>query len=213
MQPILSPVPEATPQTRANRANALHSTGPRTESGKLRSFGNAITHGLTSRAPVLRSEDAAAYEQHCREFQDEYQPATPTEKHLVQELAGLAWRLNRIPHLEVELLRDARFRDPYHALATLSMHGQRLSRQFQKTLEQLRSIQSEHGQRQSERRQRAAAKTPQTKSVPSVPAGPPTENGFVFSAAEVEALRIPEEHRQPLECEQHASAAAAGASK
>ena len=201
--------PSLTDRSAVNRANALHSTGPRTESGKLRSSGNAITHGLTSRAPVLRSEDPAAYEQHCREFQDEYQPATPTEKHLVQELAGLAWRLNRIPHLEAELLRDARFRDPYHALATLSMHGQRLSRQFQKTLEQLRSIQSERG----ERRQSATAKTPQTKSVPSLPAGPPTENGFVFSAAEVEALRIPEEHRQPLECEQHASAAAAGASK
>lgn len=199
--------PSLTNYAATNRANALHSTGPRTELGKSRSSRNAVTHGLTSRAPVLRSEDPAAYQRHCRDFQDEYHPATPTEKHLVQELADTAWRLNRIPHLEAELLRDARLRDPYHALATLSMHGQRLSRQFQKTLEQLRSIQSES------RKHEAAAKTPQTKSMSRTPAGQPAENGFVFSAAEVEALRIPEAHRQLLECEQHASAAAAGASK
>jgi len=193
MQPSLS-------RASANRSNALHSTGPRTGSGKLRSSRNAVTHGLTSRAPVLHSEDPAAYQRHCRDFHDQYQPATPTEKHLVQELADTAWRLNRIPHLEVELLRDARrLKDPYHALATLSMHGQRLSRQFQKTLDQLRAI-------QSERRERAAPQMPQPKALPRDPAG----NGFVFSAAEVEALRIPLEAGQPFG-EQHS--VAAGASK
>ena len=87
-----------------NRANSQHSTGPRTEAGKKRSSQNALRHGLTARTPVLASEDQAAYENHCRQFQNEHQPATPTETQLVQELADTSWRLNRIPLLEADLL-------------------------------------------------------------------------------------------------------------
>src|ERR1035441_8452023 len=87
-----------------NQANAQHSTDPRTESGKRRSSLNALRHGLTARTAVLPTEDAAAYEQHCRQFENEHQPATPTETQLVQELADTSWRLNRIPLLEAELL-------------------------------------------------------------------------------------------------------------
>jgi hypothetical protein len=43
------------------------------------------------------TEDPAAYQLHSRQFFDEYQPATPTETQLTQELADTAWRLNRPP--------------------------------------------------------------------------------------------------------------------
>ncbi len=117
-----SPIPE--PRTRANRANAQLSTGPRTAAGKQRSSLNALRHGLTAASPVLPSEDPAAYQRHCRQFLDEYQPATPTETQLVQELADTAWRLNRIPLLEAELFSQnpdpqsliSLARHPRHAL-------------------------------------------------------------------------------------------------
>ncbi len=51
--------------------------------------------------------DSAAYQRHCREFHDEYQPDTPTERQLTRELADTAWRLNRIPMLEAALLDRA----------------------------------------------------------------------------------------------------------
>ena len=66
-----------------------------------------MRHGLTSRAVVLPSEDLAAYRRLTQEFFDEYQPQGPTEKQLVQELAAAAWRLNRIPALEADLLARA----------------------------------------------------------------------------------------------------------
>ena len=69
-----------------NRANAQHSTGPRSEAGKQRSALNALTHGLTASTAVLPSEDPAAFEQHHRQFENEYRPATPTETQLVHEL-------------------------------------------------------------------------------------------------------------------------------
>ena len=70
-----SPTPE--PRTRANRANARLSTGPRTESGKQRSSQNALSHGLTARTAVLPTEDPEAYQRHLQQFLDEYAPPTP----------------------------------------------------------------------------------------------------------------------------------------
>ena len=189
MQPTVSlDSPAARPapsRATINRENSQLSTGPRTEVGKQRSSENSLKHGLTSRTPVLRSEDPVAYQRHCRGFHEEYQPKTPTEIQLVQELADTAWRLNRIPQLEAELLdiaaRDLRRngRTPSgiaaatRALATLGQHSARLSRQFNKTLTTLRQIQAER-----------------TQSLPTQDLA--AENGFVFSAraARTPACRV-----------------------
>ena len=55
-----------------NRANAQHSTGPKTESGKQTSSLNAIRHGLTSQSILMPTEDPAAYQQHVQSLLDEY---------------------------------------------------------------------------------------------------------------------------------------------
>ena len=205
-----SPTPE--PRVRANRANALLSTGPRTAAGKQRSSLNATTHGLTSRSPVLATEDPAAYQLHCRQFIDEYQPATPTETQLTQELADTAWRLNRIPQLEAELLSQAPSPQTLiPQLATLGMHSQRLSRQFQKTLDILREIQADRAERQRRDLKDAAAllELHKHKGIPY----DPVQYGFVFSKDQIEAfayrlIRLNESrhienvrfHMQPSHC-------------
>jgi hypothetical protein len=168
-----------------NRANSLHSTGPRTAAGKQRSSLNALRHGLTAQTAVLPTEDHAAYQLHVQQFLDEYQPATPTETQLVHELADTAWRLNRIPLLEADLFsQDPSTQALVPLLARLGLHGSRLSRQFQKALEQLREIQDER--RHRERRQlRDAADLlvhHQHKGLPWEPA----DDGFVFSKQQVE---------------------------
>src|ERR1022692_3087918 len=130
-----------TDRAATNRANSQHSTGPRTDAGKQRSSQNALRHGLTARIAVLPSEDQAAYESHCRNFENEYQPATATETQLVQELADTSWRLNRIPILEASLIAEVPSpQSLVPQLACLGLHSSRLSRQFQKTLDQLRDI-------------------------------------------------------------------------
>jgi hypothetical protein len=124
-----------------NRSNSVHSTGPRTESGKQRSSLNALSHGLTARTAVLPTEDPEAYQRHIQQFLDEYKPTTPTETELVHEIANTAWRLNRIPLLEAQLLsQDPNPQSLIPQLATLGLHGSRLSRQFQKAIDQLRYI-------------------------------------------------------------------------
>jgi len=182
----------------ANRANALLSTGPRTAAGKQRSSKNALTHGLTSQSPVLATEDLAAYQLHCRKFFDEYLPATPTETQFTQELADTAWRLNRIPSLEAALLDraanpptdqariDFDIVDAHRALATLGLHYQRLSRQFQKTMDHLREIQSERRREEKRDLEHAAAilELHKRKGIPYDLA----QDGFVFSKDQVEAF-------------------------
>jgi hypothetical protein len=179
-----------------NRKNAQHSTGPRTPAGKQRSSLNALRHGLTARTAILPTEDPAAFQLHIQRFLDEYQPATPTETQLVHELANTAWRLNRIPYLEADLLSRASHPpneqaaisfdivDAHRALATLGLYGQRLSRQFQKTIEQLRLIQEDRLDR--ERRQlRDAAELlayHQHKGL----SWDPADHGFVFSKQQIE---------------------------
>ncbi len=170
-----------------NRANSQHSTGPRTEPGKQRSSLNALRHGLTAASPVLPSDDRAAYESHRRQFFDEYQPATPTETQLVQELIDTSWRLNRIPLLEAKLLSGADglpIIDAHRLLSNFGIQGHRLSRQFQKALENLRDIQADRRERERRQLKDAAAllELHKHKGLP----WQPSDHGFVFSKGEVE---------------------------
>ena len=199
---MTNPIPTPDARARANRSNALLSTGPRTDSGKQRSSQNALRHGLTAARAVLPTEDRAAYDAHRRGFFDEYRPATPTETQLTQELADTAWRINRIPSLEAALLDRAAnpptdqarqpnqemaldIVDAHRALATLGLHYQRLSRQFQKAVDHLREIQSERRHEQERELKRAAAllELHKRKGIPYDPA----QDGFVFSRDQIEA--------------------------
>jgi hypothetical protein len=150
-------IPDHTEINRAeiNKANAQHSTGPKTPEGKQRSSLNALRHGLTGQIVVMPTEDLQAYQFHLKSFTDEYRPEGATEAHLTQALADTSWRLNRVAALETNLLSLAAVGDPFanamaiaaslesqsKALSNLSMHSQRLSRQFERTVMQLRELQ------------------------------------------------------------------------
>jgi len=168
-----------------NQLNAQKSTGPRTDAGKQRSSLNALRHGLTARSPVLESEDQAAYESHCRQFENEYQPANQTETELVQDLADTSWRLRRIPILEAALFAEVPNPESLvPVLASLGLHSTRLSRQFQKTLLNLREIQ--YQRRQDEKSQlKDAAKLLELHKYKGIP-WEPSDDGFVFSKDQVE---------------------------
>jgi len=147
-----------------NRANARHSTGPKTPEGKKHSSLNALRHGLTGQIVVMPTEDLEAYQLHLKSFTDELNPKGAIEAHLVQALADTSWRLNRVAALETNLLTmgianatspitDApnQVQDAFSivaalesqskALSNLSLHSQRLSRQFERTVAQLRDLQ------------------------------------------------------------------------
>lgn len=185
-------------RTEANKANAQLSTGPTSEAGKKTSSLNALRHGLTGQVVIMPHDDLLAYRRHVQSFIDEYQPSGASEEHLVQSLADTAWRLNRAAALESNVLAlnatgadkldnalsvAAALESQTKALSNLSMHSQRLSRQFERTLALLRTIQAQR--RDTEEHQLSdlldVIEMQQTKEEPF----DPEEYGFVFSEDQI----------------------------
>ena len=86
-------------QLEANRANAKKSTGPRSQQGKARSRLNSRKHGLTAKTLIIVGEYADDFDQLRAELMDEHDPQSALECELVERLAGILWRLRRVPFL------------------------------------------------------------------------------------------------------------------
>ncbi len=200
-----------------NKKNSQHSTGPKTAEGKQRSSLNALRHGLTGQIVVMPTEDMNAYQLHLASFTDEYSPKGATEANLVQALADTSWRLNRVAALETNLLtlgianpspfsdapqqiQDAMsivsaLESQSKALANLSMHGQRLSRQFERTVAQLRDLQKIRRAQEEKDLDNVLDIMEMYKSKGKTYR--PSDDGFVFSEQQInESIRA--RHRQSV---------------
>jgi hypothetical protein len=204
--PSASP-PISAPQLAANRANSQLSTGPKTSEGKAKSSLNAAKTGLTGRTVLVPTDDAARYETHIRDFFKEFQPVGPRECALAQSLADTAWRLARIPALEMAIFAYGRvqFADQFadrelalqpnliemhtflhyeKQLRNLQIQEGRLWRQRDKDTAELRQLQQERISKEKENLQTAAGlyTTAKHDHTPFDPA----EYGFDFSVEAVE---------------------------
>src|SRR6266540_590387 len=90
-------------QRRANRINALASTGARTEEGKQISAMNSTRHGLTSQQVVLNTESQPEYDALHTGLRNSHKPANEQEELLVKEIADCSWRLQRCRNIEHRL--------------------------------------------------------------------------------------------------------------
>ena len=93
-------------QIEANRRNALKSTGPTSEQGKMRSRRNAIRHGLTAETVIDGLEDPEDYKAFEASVTADYDAQTAVERELVLRLASLLWRLRRATSIETGLLQS-----------------------------------------------------------------------------------------------------------
>ena len=87
-------------QIAANRANARLSTGPRTADGKARSAPNNLRHGLASGRLIISGENPADFDELVEGLRAEYNPATPTEDHLILRMAQHFWLSQRAIRLQ-----------------------------------------------------------------------------------------------------------------
>ena len=94
-------------QLQANRTNARKSTGPKSQGGKARSRLNSRKHGLTAETLIIVGECAGDFDQLRAELMDEHDPQSALEAELVERLAGILWRLRRVPFFEAAII-DAR---------------------------------------------------------------------------------------------------------
>src|ERR1700730_10123123 len=97
----------STAQILANRENSLKSTGPSSESGKLASSKNAISHGLSSTGdPVLPHEDRNQFNALLDRYKLDFSPSTGHEEFLVVTMVGARWRLERAGRIETAILGE-----------------------------------------------------------------------------------------------------------
>ena len=87
-------------QIRANRRNALKSTGPKTPEGKAAVRLNATRHGLRSQEVLLPGEDEEALEELDENLRAELQPVGELENLLVDGIIAAHWRLRRLRRVE-----------------------------------------------------------------------------------------------------------------
>ncbi|MCB1883826.1 MAG: hypothetical protein KDG89_07500 [Geminicoccaceae bacterium] len=126
-----APRPRTAAQAAASRTNGARSRGPCTPEGKARSAANALRHGLAA-ALLLPNEDADALASHCAAVEAEHAPKGPTERALVQQLALILWRMERIEALEAEVLTsreqrpDGNFISGYQPLSPFLWDARRL---------------------------------------------------------------------------------------
>lgn len=78
-------------QIEANRINAQKCTGPASIGGKAKSSQNALKTGLHAKSDVIATENRDDYETLIAEYHDRFQPATPEERCLVDNLVTAEW--------------------------------------------------------------------------------------------------------------------------
>jgi hypothetical protein len=121
IDPMGNPIMPSNKQLEANRANAKNSTGPRSRAGKARSRLNSRKHGLTAKTLITVGECADDFDQLRAELIDEHEPQSSLECELVERLAGILWRLRRVPFFEAAIL-DARHSQVWNGLCEAERH-------------------------------------------------------------------------------------------
>src|SRR5712692_5085287 len=133
-------------QLTANTANAVHSTGPRTEAGKSRSALNARTHGLTSRDLVVAEHEREEFEKLQSSLLEEVDPQGQLEITVFQQLLHAAWNLQRIRRMESELWQIEPnlllSGDSSKAFERLGRYHSRTERSYYRALKELKELQT-----------------------------------------------------------------------
>src|SRR5580698_2743392 len=87
-------------QQQASRTNGSKSHGPVTPDGKATSSRNATTHGMLSATIVLKGESTDRFLGLLAGLLEEFQPQTPFEESLIENMAVSRWRQMRIWGME-----------------------------------------------------------------------------------------------------------------
>jgi hypothetical protein len=170
-------------QQTASRTNGAKSNGPITEEGKQASSQNRLAHGFNSKRVVLPGESQEEFDELLAGYLGEHQPATPTERTLIENMAIARWRQQRAWTLETAGLTTEMRRPRYiegedpetqafvafrtltddsRTLELLNRYEARFERQFRAALTALLNLQTKRRAEERENAKAEAATSPKT---------------------------------------------------
>ena len=107
---VTNPSPVSAAKLEANRRNAQHSTGPRTDTGKEHSRQNALKHGIL--APVALhtkgagAEDSELFQHLLDDLRRDLKPVGTQEDLVVQNIGICYWRERRALQFEAGTMQE-----------------------------------------------------------------------------------------------------------
>lgn len=132
-------------QLDANRANAQHSTGPRSPEGKSASSQNALKHGLSAQYVPLSESERPQFEALEASFRREVKPSGALQECIFQDLVAAAWKRSIVNRLLSQATSNSEslFEDePAERVRKLERHRADQNRAFNKALRTLRELQT-----------------------------------------------------------------------
>ena len=182
-----------------NRANAQHSTGPKTRTGQQRSCMNAMKHNLTGQSMILLEAETEAYNRMGAAMLIDLKPKSEPERQIAQKIIDTNFRLNRLPaiennlfsfglaanetdtahddRLEVMVAQTRAWMERAGTIDTLGRYEARLSRQllkYQQEFERLQTVRKEQERIDSHRSRNEIKRDqfdPASFGLPPVPIG------------------------------------------
>ncbi len=144
-------------QTSANQANAQHSSGPKSDTGKAASAGNNRKYALAGAFFLLPDEDEADFLKLVSDLTEEHQPSTRTELILVEKMAQHYWTSQRAQWLQKPIFENG---NAAQSFSLFLRYQTTHDRAFHKCLDQLVKLRAERRKEQigfeSQKRQQAA---------------------------------------------------------
>jgi len=126
-------------QRNAGGKNGRRSSQPTREESYNFNAGNVPHYRRIDTSLLLTGEDPEEYRQHCQMVFDRFPARDEVERNVVQDLANLQWRLNRIPDREAAMFEKG----DWAGVSTLALYEQRLVDRFEQTRRMLIKLQME----------------------------------------------------------------------
>ena len=132
-------------QCAANKQNAQHSTGPKTDQGKAKASLNNLHHGFTGEFRLMAWERIYEYDSMLMALQSEHNPKTFTEFVLVERMAQHHWLRQRALAFQTRELesRGKLEKDVESSMALYIRYQTTNERAFHKCLNDLLKLRAE----------------------------------------------------------------------
>jgi hypothetical protein len=180
----------------AQIANALRSSGPRTEAGKERSSRNSTRHGFCAEHYIVPAKDRDRFDRYYAEMMEALAPEGAIEMQLAEAIVTDQFRLMRIKNVENEIFVEGNGNAKYNStagaetwaarckeLALLTLYEQRINRTLTRNKQELEAKQAARRvTQQSEPAQPEISEAPVSKPITGA-AAPAV--GFVHSTEPV----------------------------